>query len=86
MEKPLLNPKYHIGQTLFFVENNEVVSKVCTGIFTEFDFEGSYSDEKKKTKFDGYMYFFGIHKSPYQYDWVDENRLFISKEELLESL
>lgn len=70
MTKTSSKPKYQIGDSVFYLENNRLESREVTGIF-------KLSNDFK--------YCFDTHQIE-SYGWYNEDKIFFSVENLMESL
>lgn len=71
-------PTYHVGDTVYMIEQNKIVEKTITGVIALSDY-----DEKK---FDTYRYYLETRKSIESYGWTKESDLHISRAVLLGTL
>jgi len=78
-------PKYTIGQDVYFVRDNEVVSQPVIGVAAVFD-RDSRVTAKKPPMFEEFRYTFEIRRELTAFGWVSESRIFPTKEDLLATL
>jgi hypothetical protein len=78
-------PKYQIGQTVYYLKDSTVKAEMVLGIFSSFD-RDRYYNSTKPAKFLTFLYSFEVSKDVSQYGWIEESKLFITKELLLASL
>lgn len=81
-------PKFHVGDSVFLLKDNAIQSdRIVMGVVALYDHEPTYAD-KRKAEFKEYKYCFGVATSvsSYRLDWVDEERIAHTKEELLARL
>lgn len=80
-------PKFHMDDTVFFLKDSNIVEATIKGVFKTFsDDWGWNAESNKRIKFEEFKYFFDIKSQPYQYGWIEESRIFISKQALIETL
>lgn len=72
-------PKYNIGDKVFFIEYNKIVEASITGVFTRYTKDGG-------DKIKDHVYFIEKKDRVDEYRWQNEVLLFTSREELIKSL
>lgn len=80
-------PKYEIGQKVFFIDYATVEEKRITGVVLTQDKKKSVFTDKEKWIFSGFKYCFdNIEYGIPSGGWVKEEKLFLTKEDVLKSL
>ena len=79
-----MEPKYSLGQEVYFIKNDEVQNLPIVGVFRGLDEEGNFI----KYGFDlgnGNYGMYDIEDLNY-HDWIFEDNVFLTKEDLIKSL
>lgn len=85
-EEKIAKPKFEVGQIVFVLRNNIIDEKRIEGILALYNENSRWNNKPENIRFQSYVYFFDKVKSVDSYSWIEENKVFLTKEELLKSL
>lgn len=80
--KEIPEPKYHIGDTIFYLDNGKIIETKIKGIIQLCKNKYAYSS----IVFNQYKYFIDWSEKIEIWGWKEEKDLFISRQQVIESL
>ena len=79
-------PKFNIGDELFYLNDGKMETKKVTGIIKEYSRLGYYGPVERKFLHFNYCFDRSSSRDLGQWGWIPEDKVFISKQALIESL